>query len=859
MAAQEVGSVDTMVRESFLRAILPPLEEGQVYRGAVNAFVEGPGDSAGTWTEYEAPSLEDLSRLYASHVDQGECYVATATFAAGGSRSPAHTIGKRVLSVDLDEKAMPGTTPGKRQHCARALASALPCPTAVVRTGGGFHLHVPLIEPLWLESAFDQADGVDQLELMARALRLWLEAKAMDMFGERVELDRTHGVSRVWRVCPSWNMKHETRKRVLDSRRTKWRPVELRTPGVEQLSRMVRVDVVSFLRPYFDPASFEAEEQSAKGGDAYIAAVRSSDGQAFKLDMLGASLLGSWPMLIGDQSANDFNLACELVENGHTQPEILADAIRMRRSELPDPADQAKGARDDYLSRTIARALAHTEPQLAFRWSDETDRREDTPLDQALPVPEVTNGTHVEVTAEPFDPERYAAALKADLDRHSAGATFRADRASSAEAYSFPMAWPEGHFVRRYVLWASGRTDAAWDYHEASALAALAACTSNVRGYLPPYPKGIGTNLYLLLLGNTTSSRKSTSIGLARAGVLESVDPDSILPDRLTPEAFVERMGKRQGQAACWIIDEFGSVVADMHNRPHMQALREILLTVYGGNDYRYARRSKPGQGKKMEDDEAVVRNPNLTVLAGGTPELLNQLHRADIGTGLMPRFAVIYPKRKPPRKPIWQAPANAEAERRELARWASDIAAYNVRKPEVEWEHEALRKLDAFGESIEDFANRHPDSVATVMFQRLPPMALKVALLSAIGRPLALPEPGSWEPPEGKPLMDTQPLRVTVDDARVAVEVLERWRAFAEDFAQGIQQDPFGSKVESFLRALAELGGRALRRDLSRRLRTDKRTMDGILETLLEREDIKLERVGRGHLIVRNLPGLTE
>lgn len=858
MAAQEVGSVDTMVREAFLRAILPPLEEGQVYRGAVNAYAEGPTDGPGTWTEYEATSLDDLSRLYADHVDRGECYVAAATFTAGSSRAPANTIGKRVLSVDLDEKEMPGTTPGKRQHCARTLAGALPCPSIVVRTGGGFHVHVPLVEGLWLESAFDQADGVDQLELLARALRLWFEAKAAELWGEPIGLDRTHGVARVWRVLPSWNMKHATRKRVLDSRRTQWRPVELRTPSVDKLGHLVPVDVVSFLRPFLDPAQFEAEEQTVKGGNTYIEAVRASDGQAFKLDMLGPALLGSWPMPIGDQSANDFNLACELVERGHVEPEVLADAIRMRRSELGDPADQAKGARDDYLSRTIARALAHTEPQLAFLWSDETDRREDGKLDQAEPVPDSPNGVAVEVTAEPADPERYAAALKAELERHNTGAAFRADRAGSAEAYSFPMAWPEGHFVRRYVLWASGRTDAAWDYHEASALAALAACTSNVRGYLPPYPKGIGTNLYLLLLGNTTSSRKSTSIGLARAGVLESVDPDSILPDRLTPEAFVERMGKRQGQAACWIIDEFGSVVADMHNRPHMQALREILLTVYGGNDYRYARRSKPGQGKKMEDDEAVVRNPNLTVLAGGTPALFHQLHRADIDTGLLPRFAVVYPSRKPPRKPIWQAPANAEAERRELAKWASDIAAYNVRKPEVEWEQDALRKLDAFGESIEDFANRHPDSVATVMFQRLPPMALKVALLSAIGRPLALPEPGSWEPPEGKPLMDTQPLRVTVDDARVAVEVLERWRVFAEDFASGIQQDPFGSKVEAFLRALAELGGRALRRDLSRKLRTDKRTMDGILETLLEREDIKLERVGRSHLIVRNLPGLT-
>jgi hypothetical protein len=604
-------------------------------------------------------------------------------------------------------------------------------------------------------------------------------------------------------------------------------------------------DPLGFLQPFVEPATWEVEEQASAGSAQYVDIVREAAGDTFALDTLPVQVLADWPYKLGDQSAHDFNLACLLVEHGHTEPAVIASAIRARRSELDEPADVAKGERPDYIARTIGRALVHTEPRLALLWTDDGDREAE--LDEAQDD---------QVEDDDTEADARAAHAAAELSQHHAGTAFRADRAASMDAYAFPMAWPEGHYVRRFILWASGRTDAAWDYHEASALVLLATCASNLRAFLPPYPRGLGANLYVLLLGNTTSSRKSTAIGLARAGVLEGVQDEAILPDRLTPEAFIERMAVRGGKAATWVIDEFGGVLADIHHRAYMGALREILLTVYGGSDYRYSRRSKRGKSGEMEKDEAVIRRPNLSVLAGCTPAVFRTLQRGDIEDGLLPRFAVVYPNTKPPRKPIWQAPENAEAERRELTRWLADVFAWNEQRPPVEFAPDALRTLDAFGETVEDYATRHVDSVATVMFQRLPPMAIKVAMLSALGRPLALPEPGAFEPDERKPLLETIPLRVTDEDAQIACQVLDRWRTFATYFAEGIQSDPFQGKVVTFLRKLAELGGRAMRRDLARSLHFDKRTMDGILETLLERGEIRLDRTGaRSYMIVRELP----
>lgn len=843
MATDGVRSIDGQLRAGFLRAVLPEHVEGLAYHLVVN---EHRGESApGRWREYEAETVADLLELSDLYADAGELYVATALFEPGKGRKPFAVRSKSTLSADLDVKGMPGATPGKKSWNLRALVKAIPGDFITITTGGGFHVHLPLSREHRVQEFIDQPDGVAHYETLARAFRLFLEAKARELFDGDVSIDHTHGVARVWRLPASFNMKHATAKRRLDSRRSTWKPVTLRKPAsVEALERVLPIDPASFLQPFMEPAGWEVEEQAAAGSAQFVDAVRGAGDDTFKLDLLPTRVLEDWPWKIGDQSGHDFNLACLLVEHGHTEPEVIAGALRARRAELDDVADQEKGERADYLARTIGRAIAHTEPRLALLFTDDGDRGAE--MDESAGDDQ----------ADDPDAERRRKHAAAEVSKPHAGTAFSADRAKSMDSYRFPMAWPEGHYVRRYIMWASGRTDAAWDYHEAAALTLLATCSSNLRAHLPPYPRGLGTNLYVLLLGNTTSSRKSTAIGLARAGILEGVLEDSILPDRLTPEAFVERVGKRQGKACTWVIDEFGGVLADIHHRSFMQALREILLTVYGGSDYRYARRTKRGAGGEMKEDEAVIRKPNLSVLAGCTPAIFRTLQRGDIEDGLLPRFAIVYPNRKPPRKPIWQAPENAESERRELTRWLADVNGYNEQKPPIEFAPDALRTLDAFGADVEDYATRHVDSVSTVMFQRLPPMAIKVAMLTALGRPLALPEPGSFEVDERKPLQETMPVRVTNEDAEIAVAVLDRWRTYATYFADGIQADPFQGKVVTFLRRLAEMGGRAMRRDLARALHYDKRTMDGILETLLERGEIRLDKTGaRSYMIVRELP----
>jgi hypothetical protein len=168
--------------------------------------------------------------------------------------------------------------------------------------------------------------------------------------------------------------------------------------------------------------------------------------------------------------------------------------------------------------------------------------------------------------------------------------------------YTFDSAFDDDHFVSRWLAYASERTDAAHEYHEAAALALLAAATPTVRARLAPYPGGLPTNLYVLLLGDSTTSRKSTTKDLAR-DVQALAVPGSLSADHFSPEGFVEQLASRPHDSTTVFVDEFGELLDKLHHAKHMAGLRGLLLTCYSGDDYTYRRHTK-----RAKDGTRVAR-----------------------------------------------------------------------------------------------------------------------------------------------------------------------------------------------------------------------------------------------------------
>lgn len=287
------------------------------------------------------------------------------------------------------------------------------------------------------------------------------------------------------------------------------------------------------------------------------------------------------------------------------------------------------------------------------------------------------------------------------------------------EVYSFKPAFPQGHFVTDYIKYAELQTDAPREYHEAGALSLIALVTPSTRGSLAPYPSGLPTNLYSVLVGGTTRSRKSTAQRICQS-LAKEVSPFSVLPNRATTEALIEAMSDHSGFATLWTPDEFGVQLAEIYRRDFLNGLEEMLLTLYAGDNYSY-QRTKKGQ---FDSGKVEVYNPHLNVLGAATPESLMRAGSTALESGLLPRFAVVYPKVLPEPRPAAPADSNLDSLRQALVSRLRAISTYGKGITRVTYSRASLASLNASESVLVGYGNHTA---------RLPTMLYKVSMLSAL------------------------------------------------------------------------------------------------------------------------------
>jgi Protein of unknown function (DUF3987) len=402
-----------------------------------------------------------------------------------------------------------------------------------------------------------------------------------------------------------------------------------------------------------------------------------------------------------------------------------------------------------------------------------------------------------------------------------------AEPAPFLEPYAFAAPVPPGHFLADYIAYAAERTDAAHEFHEAAALVLLASATPGVKAKLRQYARGLATNLYVLIAGPSTGSRKSTAKNFAR-DVHDAVLPDAALADLTSPEGFLEQLARRSGQPSTWLIDEMGDLLDKLHHARHMAGLRGCLLSLYDGIDYRYVRHSKRTKAGTAVADEDWVRDPHLSLLGAATEAVFDTLTSADVTSGLLMRFAIVMPARKPARRPFEEGPPALADARDALARRLHALLAWATTGPRrVTFAPGALAHLDTFAATLEasgaDLSERE-----RAMLRRLDAMTIKLSMLVAAGRP---------ETPDG------DRLTVTLADASAAVTIAARWRADAVAFAGRIGETEHERQVERCLRVISGKP-RVDRRDVAQRVHLAKRALDDVEATLQDRGLIRVEKI---------------
>ena len=373
---------------------------------------------------------------------------------------------------------------------------------------------------------------------------------------------------------------------------------------------------------------------------------------------------------------------------------------------------------------------------------------------------------------------------------------------------------PPNNFIAEYVAYGAEVTDARAEYQEAAALSLLSVVSGGMKIALAPYPGGLATNLYLTLVGSSSVSRKSTVQSLARS-IIAEVRPNALLPDRMTGEAAINELSQRT--AALWLPDEFGMMVQQMYQRDFLRPLEELLLTLYSGQEYRYS---------TVSGGEHVISGVHLGVFGATTPDSLAGAGHRAIGSGLLPRFGIVFPDTggslRPP-KPI----TDGMAQRRQALVYKLRSVLVFCAKPNAD--HNVTFSLGA----LEQFIPLDAEISHNPMTARLITSAYKVAALIAIAD------------------MRTN---VNGDDALAATVIVRRWAEGADHLREYIARPSsdvaFMELVNATRRTISRLPGVTVNgrlavslRDIAVAMRLERRTLNRIRDTLEATGEVLVRR----------------
>jgi hypothetical protein len=210
------------------------------------------------------------------------------------------------------------------------------------------------------------------------------------------------------------------------------------------------------------------------------------------------------------------------------------------------------------------------------------------------------------------------------------------------------------NFLQIYKAYAGEITDAPPNYHDFVGIAVAGIAMGN-RCYLPFGDSRIYPNIWLILLGDSSYSRKTTSINIGKR-LLSELCPERIYPNEFSQERIQRVL--ETNPAGAFFFSEFISLMG-LLNRDYMSGTKGFLADLFDC-PYTYRRETEKGQIK--------IENPAVSIISCTTQSwFIERMKESDILGGFLPRFIVVMPEKKSSSIPI---PPEADRDkRRELLR----------------------------------------------------------------------------------------------------------------------------------------------------------------------------------------------
>ena len=194
----------------------------------------------------------------------------------------------------------------------------------------------------------------------------------------------------------------------------------------------------------------------------------------------------------------------------------------------------------------------------------------------------------------------------------------------------------DGCFIDDYLAWTSSKTDAPNAYHVAGAFTVLSTVFSDF-GHAVPHWGDVPLNLWFMVLGSTTLSRKSTAKGymLKCIEALEEEGYNYDLGSKFTAEGLDEALRQNANRSALLHIDEIQGLMKQLDSKAYLAGIKGELTEIYDGKVTGKLRASGEEKDKKRKGARVAL---NLFAM-GIRKQLADYLTEEDFQSGFLTRF----------------------------------------------------------------------------------------------------------------------------------------------------------------------------------------------------------------------------
>lgn len=194
-------------------------------------------------------------------------------------------------------------------------------------------------------------------------------------------------------------------------------------------------------------------------------------------------------------------------------------------------------------------------------------------------------------------------------------------------------------FVDEYLSWATSKTDAPEQYHIAGAFTVLSTIFSDF-GHAFPHWGETPLNLWFMVLGSTTLSRKSTTKSLMLK-CIESMEGENYTYDlgsKFTAEGLDEALRAGANRSALLHRDEIQGFMKEIDSKAYLAGIKGELTEIYDGKVTGKLRASGEDKDKQRKGARVAL---NLFTM-GIRDQLADYLTLEDFQSGFLTRFIYV-------------------------------------------------------------------------------------------------------------------------------------------------------------------------------------------------------------------------